>query len=75
MKSEDLKSNIKELRVAQGLTQRDLAIALDTTESSVRNWERGRVGLESFYMCARLCEVLKCSPSELVAVLEKKITA
>jgi transcriptional regulator with XRE-family HTH domain len=56
---------IKQLRVDQGLSQSQLARELGITETTVRNWEHGRTGLEWFERISRLCDVLKCSPNEL----------
>jgi transcriptional regulator with XRE-family HTH domain len=58
-------SRIKELRQRKGLSQSGLARELEMTESTVRNWEHGRTGLEWFERVAKLCEVLECSPNEL----------
>ena len=58
-------SRVAELRKRVGLTQRQLAIKLDVTESTISNWEQGRNALAWFERVARLCEALNCSPNEL----------
>lgn len=58
-------SRVAELRKRAGLTQRQLAIKLDVTESTIANWEQGRNALTWFERVARLCEALSCSPNEL----------
>lgn len=61
-----LKSNIGKLRQAKGLTQEQLALQIKMNESTIRNWEKGRTGLEIFEYVARLCEVLECHPRDLI---------
>jgi transcriptional regulator with XRE-family HTH domain len=61
----ELVSKVADLRERAGLTQRQLAIALDVTESTIANWERGRNGLKWFKMVADLCKALGCSPNDL----------
>jgi putative transcriptional regulator len=58
-------SKVAELRKRQKLTQRQLAISLDVTESTIANWENGRNGVEWFERIAKLCEALNCSPNQL----------
>lgn len=63
-------SRIATLRKAVGLTQRELADAVSVTESTIRNWENNRSGLEMFIAVARLCQTLKCSPEDLVEFVQ-----
>ena len=66
MQQGELKSNIETLRKSQGLKQTELAIMTGVNTSTIRNWEKGRTGLEIFEYVAHLCEALKCSPSDLI---------
>lgn len=61
-------SRITELREQAGLTQRQLADLIGVDPSTIRNWERNRNAIESFVRFAKLCEALKCGPSELYSV-------
>ena len=60
-------SNVASLRLREGLTQRELALKVDVTESTIRNWERNRNSIQWFERVAKLCEALNCSPSELLS--------
>jgi transcriptional regulator with XRE-family HTH domain len=56
---------IKQLREKRGLSQSQLAREMEMTETTIRNWEHGRTGLDWFERVARLCDVLQCTPNEL----------
>ncbi|BDM83514.1 hypothetical protein AM10699_63750 (plasmid) [Acaryochloris marina MBIC10699] len=60
-----LVSNIKALREDRGLSQSQLARKMQMTETTIRNWEHGRTGVEWFERIARLCEILNCTPNDL----------
>ena len=59
-------SKIGELRERQGLTQRQIAMELGVTETTVANWERGRSGLDWIDRLNRLCKLLDCDLNELI---------
>jgi transcriptional regulator with XRE-family HTH domain len=59
-------TRIAELRKKVGMTQSQLATRLDVDISTVRNLERNRTGVEQIERFIRLCEVLKCLPTELI---------
>ncbi len=59
-------SNVAELRKRAGLTQRELALQIDVTESTIANWEQGRNALDWFQRVAKLCKLLNCSPEDLI---------
>lgn len=61
---------ISELREKAGLTQRDLAIAVGVTDTTIANWEHGRRGIEWLVRTAKLCEMLNCQPSDLYELKE-----
>jgi putative transcriptional regulator len=59
-------SKVGELRKQANLTQRELADLVGVTESTIRNWENNRNGIEWLVRVARLCKALNCSPENLV---------
>ena len=63
-------SKIGELRERQGLTQRQIALELGVTETTVANWERGRSGLDWIDRLNRLCKLLECDLDELIEYKE-----
>ena len=62
----DFSPKINALREASGLTQAQLAAKVGVTESTIRNWERGRSVTFYLVVFARLCAALDCAPDELV---------
>ena len=52
------------------MTQRQLAELVGVTETTVRNWENNRSGVDWFERVARLCKALGCSPADLVKYVE-----
>jgi putative transcriptional regulator len=59
-------SKVGELRKQADLTQRELADLVGVTESTIRNWENNRNGIEWLVRVAKLCKALNCSPENLV---------
>ena len=59
-------SKVADLRKQAGLTQRELALQVDVTESTISNWEKGRNCLEWFERVAKLCKILNCTPDQLI---------
>ena len=60
-------SKIKELRERKGLSQSQLARAIGKTETTVRNWEHGRTGLDWVKAVIDMCEALDCDPIDLIS--------
>lgn len=60
-------SRIATLREQAGLTQRELALAVGVTETTIANWERGRSGLDWIERLIRLCRTLNCDLEDLIA--------
>ncbi|WP_228039111.1 helix-turn-helix domain-containing protein [Nostoc sp. LEGE 12450] len=56
---------IASLRQKVGLTQRQLADLVGVTETTIRNWENNRSGVEWFERVAKLCDSLQCTPNDL----------
>lgn len=63
-------SKIAELRQKAGLTQQALALKVDVTETTIRNYEKGRSILEWIERVIRLCDALNCQPSDLIDYVE-----
>lgn len=63
---EQQRSPLVDLRNKVGITQEALAAALEVTDHTVRNWEKGRseakLTLKQFKV---LLKVLNCSPEDL----------
>lgn len=68
--------HLRELRLARGLTQQQLASMIESNHPFISNMERGRT-LPGLAMLMRLSDALRCNVSDLVAVLdrERRITA
>lgn len=59
-------SKVSELRKRAGLTQRQLADLVGVTESTIRNLENNRNGVEQIERVARLCRALQCRAEDLI---------
>jgi transcriptional regulator with XRE-family HTH domain len=59
-------SNIGHLREQAGITQRELALILGVTETTIANWERGRSGLDWIDRIMKLCKALDCNLEDLI---------
>lgn len=60
------RSKIAEARQKAGLTQKALAEQIGVTVHTIANWENGRVDLWSFVAVVKLCNILSCSPNDLI---------
>ena len=61
----DIGQNIRKFRMAKGMTQTDLALAMDTNKSAVSKWETGDRILK-LDTVLRLADELDVTPSELL---------
>lgn len=59
-------SKVAELRKQVGLTQRQLADMVGVTESTIRNLENNRNGVEQIERIVKLCRALNCSAEDLI---------
>lgn len=59
-------SKVADLRRKNGLTQRQLADLIGVTESTIRNLENNRNGVDQIERVVKLCRALNCSPEELI---------
>jgi transcriptional regulator with XRE-family HTH domain len=66
MPAMSLISNIGHLREQAGITQRELALILSVTETTIANWERGRSGLDWIDRINKLCKALNCNLEDLI---------
>jgi transcriptional regulator with XRE-family HTH domain len=58
---------IKELRERKKISQSELARAIGKTETTVRNWEHGRTGMDWIRAVIDLCNALDCNPEDLIS--------
>ena len=64
--------DMKALRERAGLTQLDVAKALNCSESSIRNWERGRsVPNMEIWQAFKMRDLYGCTEQELVSAVER----
>ena len=63
----DFKANLRDLRTARGLTQKDLAIKLNVSDRTISSWEAGRTE-PNMGMVEELSKVLNCRKSDLIGV-------
>jgi transcriptional regulator with XRE-family HTH domain len=64
-------AHLREMRIARGLTQPQLAERCDSNVPFISNLERG-VMLPGLAMLIRLADALQCTVSELVEALDRK---
>lgn len=63
----DIGPRMRKYREALNLSQKDFAKLIDVSNSRVSNWEQG-INRPDVDILARICEVLKVSPSELLDI-------
>jgi putative transcriptional regulator len=59
-------SRVAELRKQANLTQRQLADLVGVTESTIRNLENNRNGVEQIERIVKLCRALNCQAEDLI---------
>lgn len=59
-------SKVADLRKQAGLTQRQLADLVGVTESTIRNLENNRNGVEQIERVVKLCHALHCDAKDLI---------
>jgi transcriptional regulator with XRE-family HTH domain len=64
-------AHLRELRVARGLTQGDVAQHCATSIAFISNVERGLM-LPGLAVLLRLAEALECNVTDLVSVLDRR---
>jgi transcriptional regulator with XRE-family HTH domain len=62
--------HLRELRLARGLTQQQLAALIDSNHPFISNMERG-LTLPGLAMLVRLADALRCEVSTLVGILDR----
>ena len=58
---------LKELRKEKNLTQKQLALLLNTTDDSIFSWEKGRAE-PSIAMIRTICAILDCTADYLIGL-------
>jgi putative transcriptional regulator len=57
---------LKELRASKEVTQREMAVLLETTETNYRRIEAQRIGSISYENIDKLCKFFNCTPNDLL---------
>lgn len=65
-------ARLRELRVARGFTQPDIAARVGTSASNISDLERG-IKVPTLTTVARLADALECNVSDLVGVLDRRV--
>lgn len=67
-------TNLRDLRKANGLTQKELGARIGVTSQAVNKWENGS-RLPRMYDVLKICEVLGCTPDDLIKESAETLTA
>lgn len=59
-------NHVKQLRLAAGMTQAELATRLGITTPSITKWERGRSNPDMINVF-RMTEIFECSVNEIIS--------
>jgi DNA-binding Xre family transcriptional regulator len=68
------KVKIRELRLGNNLTQRQVADLLGVTESNYRKLESNRVKSISLVTIYILCKAFSCTPNDLFELVENEVS-
>ena len=63
-------ARLREMRIARGLTQPEIAARVGTSASNISDLERG-IKVPTLTTVARLADALECKVTELVEVLDR----
>ena len=65
----DVGQRIRQIRIEKGMSQTDLALAMDTDKSAVSKWELGTqiLRLDTLY---KISDILEVSPSSFIQDME-----
>ncbi len=63
-------TQIAKLREAKGMTQAELARAIDSDVSTVRNLEKNRSGVQAILRTIKLCQALDCNVEDLIMMVD-----
>lgn len=63
----EIGKHIKSFREGKGITQKELAVAIDAKSTTVSNWEKG-ISRPDVDMLAKICVALQVSADELLNV-------
>ena len=69
-----LAANIKRLREAAGITQREAALACDVTENTWGNWENGKTDVPTSRLPA-IAVAVKATEPELLSPTNEQLSA
>jgi len=58
--------NLKKVRESRGISQNELARKLEMSGTGVQRYEWGNIKSIPFEMLERFCEVLDCTPADLL---------
>ncbi|NJL69243.1 MAG: helix-turn-helix domain-containing protein [Microcoleus sp. SM1_3_4] len=68
--------DLRALRKRAGLTLTDVAQILECSDSSIRNWEKGRTMPKlEVWQVFRMRDLYKCTEAELVIAVKKSMQA
>ena len=65
-----IRINLDEMLERKGLTARELAAALDTSEVNLSHIRTGKVKAFRFSTLEKLCRALSCTPGDLITLVD-----
>ena len=67
----DAPDSLKKRRIIAGLSQKQLAMILETSQPQIAKIEAGKTDMH-YSTCKKLCEALKISPNELFSIVDSQ---